>query len=91
MGANENGSNGNGSERLAAIDRRIAAAMQKRTAEKERLRQQKARDTERLYRTVGEACCKAAGDAEFDGPLRQVLDRVTDAKARRFLTEKGML
>jgi hypothetical protein len=89
MGAIENGSNGN--ERLAAIDRRIAAAMQKRAAEKERLRQQKARETERLYRTVGEACCKAAGDAEFAGPLRQVLDRLTDAKARHFLTEKGML
>lgn len=32
-----------------------------------------------------------AWGAEFAGPLRQVLDRVTDAKARRFLTEKGML
>lgn len=86
-----NKNNGKGNGKLAAIEKRIAAAMEKRAEEKERLRQQNARETERLFRTVGEICCKAAGDADFAGPLRHVLGRVTDAKTRGFLAEKGML
>jgi hypothetical protein len=82
----------NGSERLAAIEKRIAAAMQKRAAEKERLRQLKARETERLYRTVGEACCKAADrDAGFRAALKAVLETGCDERTRDFLRQTGML
>ena len=83
--------NGNGNEKLAAWQKRIDTAREKIAAEKECLRQQKARETERLHRTVGEACCKAGWRCRFRGALRQVLDRTTDTKVREFLSEKGML
>lgn len=82
---------GNGNEKLAAIDRRIAAAMQKRAAEKERLRKKEEKEQERQFRLVGEICCKAgAEDADFAAALLVVLDKGADTKARAFLRERGM-
>ena len=90
---NENTGNGNG--KLAAWQKRIDAAREKMAAEKERLRQQKARETERLYRTVGEACCKAAQRpdawAHFAAVLKGVLETECDERTRDFLRQKGML
>jgi hypothetical protein len=85
--------NKNGSSKLAVLDRRIAADMQKRAAEKERLREVEAKKLERQFRTVGEICCKTAAEAEyadFLAALLLVLDKKADAKQRAFLRERGM-
>jgi hypothetical protein len=87
---NENHGNGNG--KLAAWQKRIDAAREKMAAEKERLREQRKRESEKLYRLVGEACCKAAGrDAGFGAALKAVLETETDQRAQAFLRERGML
>jgi hypothetical protein len=88
---NANGKGSNGSEHLAAIDRRIAAAMQKRAAEKERLRKHKAKENEHLFKTVGEICCNAAERPDFGPALKAVLETETDQKTRAFLRQKGIL
>ena len=87
-----NGTNESNGNKLAAWQKRIGAAREKMAAEKERLRMQRARDTERLFRTVGEICCKAAGrDADFGAALKAVLETETDQRAQAFLRERGML
>ena len=73
------------------IDAAIEKAKQKMAAEKDRLRQQKARETERLYKVVGEACCKAAARADFGPLLKAVLEAGTDQRTQDFLREKGVL
>ena len=84
----KNGSNGN---KLAAWQKRIDAAREKMAAEKERLRMQRARETERLFRTVGEICCKAAQRPGFGAALTAVLEAETDQRTRAFLRQMGML
>ncbi|MGH7969457.1 MAG: hypothetical protein ACREIC_12090 [Limisphaerales bacterium] len=83
--------NGNGNDRLAAFQKRIDATREKMTAEKQCLRQRKAKEQERLFRTVGEACCKAAQRPDFGPVLKAVLEAGTDRRAQDFLRQKGML
>jgi hypothetical protein len=88
-----NGNNGNENDKLAALQKRMERDREKMAAERERLRQQKAKETERLYRIVGEAVVREADkDAEFRAKLIQALREVVrDERAREFLREKGWL
>ena len=85
-----NGTNESNGNKLAAWQKRIDAAREKMAAEKERLRMQKARETERLFRTVGEICCKAAQRPGFGAALTAVLEAETDQRTRAFLRQMGM-
>jgi hypothetical protein len=83
-------SNGNGI--LAGLRKRAELLDAKIAAQEKRVRNQEARDKQRLFKTVGEICCKAAQRRpDFGAALKEVLYTEADAKARRFLTEKGMI
>jgi hypothetical protein len=86
---NNNANNGN-DPFLAAQQKRIDAAKAKMTARQELIRQRQKRETEKLYRLVGELCCKAAQRPGFAGPLQEVLTE-SDERARTFLRQKGLL
>jgi len=84
--------NGNALDaRLAALQKREAEIRAKIAQEQERKRKREARELERLYRMVGEICCKAAQRPEFAEPLKDILETETDERARAFLRQKGML
>jgi len=78
-------------DRLATLQKRDAALQTKIEAEKERLRKQEVKEKERLFRIVGEACCKAAQHPEFGPLLKTVLEAGTDQRARAFLRQRGIL
>jgi hypothetical protein len=78
-------------DRLATLQMREADIRAKIAAEQERLRKREARETERLYRMVGETCCKAAQRPELAELLKDILETETDERARDFLRQKGLL
>ena len=86
-GTNESNGNGN---RLAALQKRIDTAREKMALKQERVRKREAKEEERLFRTVGEICCKAAQRPGFGAALTAVLEAETDQRTRAFLRQMGM-
>jgi len=76
---------------LTAQQKRILAARAKMAARQELLRAREKRETEKLYRLAGEACCKAAERAEFAPVVKDILEACSDERAKEFLQQKGML
>ena len=88
---NETTKNDSGN-RLEALQKRIDETRQKMAAEQERLRKREAKEQERLFRIVGEACCEAAKNRDYQPMVEEILNQtVTDERARAFLRQKGML
>jgi len=83
--------NGNsGKDELALFQKRIDAAREKMAAARDQLRRREARENERLFKAVGEACCKAAQRPEFGAALKEVLEAETDQRVQTFLHQKGL-
>ena len=74
---------------MAAYQKRMDATREKMAAERDRLRELRKRETEKLYRIVGEACCKGA--QHLGAALTEVLESESDERTRAFLRQKGML
>ena len=89
--ANKTGEPNGNASRLMTLQKRIEAAKEKMAAEQERLRAREARENERLFRSVGEICCKAAHSAEFGPALKALLESETDERTQVFLRQKGII
>jgi len=81
-------------DRIELLKKREASIREALLAERAKLAKRDQRDTEKLYRIVGEACCNAAAQNPegFGLMLGQVMNAsVTDEKARALLRRKGLI